>query len=347
MNKESRPPALDALTLTRLYSVLASQNERDEDPGRTKLLDSLAILRTQFPEVSQHIADGDLQKAAELVNGDLRLIEYLQMLERSSLGTPAGKQARRAAPARVVDDILARSDAIRDGHHEPPLRNGPGSRRGSDPSAAKPATDKTTVTPEHPQVAEHAQPWDGMEGTERHSACLTAARAGNQAGLSVLVAELTPLVWHVARGRGLDRSTAEDVVQTVWLALIGHLDRLAQPRALVGWLITTTRREALRVWNTRSDSAIEEPQIDTSSATTDSQPEDLTLQQERDKKLWAAFNRLPQRCQELLRLTVLAGRAEYRAVAEALHMPHGSIGPTRGRCLTALRALLEEEGESR
>jgi DNA-directed RNA polymerase specialized sigma24 family protein len=66
-------------------------------------------------------------------------------------------------------------------------------------------------------------------------------------------------------------------------------------------------------------------------------------QNERDRRLWAAFRQLPPNCQELLRLTVLAGRAEYAAVAEALHMPRGSIGPTRGRCIKKLRELLERD----
>jgi hypothetical protein len=52
---------------------------------------------------------------------------------------------------------------------------------------------------------------------------------------------------------------------------------------------------------------------------------------------------MSRRCQELLRLTVLAGRAEYRAVAEALSMPRGSIGPTRGRCLNQLKSRLEQD----
>jgi DNA-directed RNA polymerase specialized sigma24 family protein len=68
-------------------------------------------------------------------------------------------------------------------------------------------------------------------------------------------------------------------------------------------------------------------------------PEAEVLRDERDRKLWSAFRRLPARCQELLRLTVLAGRAEYRIVAERMGMPHGSIGPTRGRCLNSLRDL--------
>ena len=80
--------------------------------------------------------------------------------------------------------------------------------------------------------------------------------------------------------------------------------------------------------------------------TTDPSPEHEVLRTERDRTLWSAFHKLTQRCQELLRLTVLAGRAEYRAVAEALHMPHGSIGPTRGRCLNNLRSLYNGDSGS-
>src|SRR5256885_7642912 len=96
------------------------------------------------------------------------------------------------------------------------------------------------------RTASISPPWEGLEGRDRHAACRVAAKAGDRAALDVLVAELTLLVWHVARGNGLDQTTAEDVVQTVWLALLKHLDRLTEPRALVGWLITTTRREANR-----------------------------------------------------------------------------------------------------
>src|SRR2546430_14095499 len=96
------------------------------------------------------------------------------------------------------------------------------------------------------RTANMSPPWEGLEGRERHAACLVAARAGDRKALDVLVAELTPLVWHVARGNGLDRTTAEDGVQTVWLALLRHLDRLDEPKALGGWLITTARREGNR-----------------------------------------------------------------------------------------------------
>ncbi|MGQ0839333.1 RNA polymerase sigma factor [Actinokineospora sp.] len=184
-------------------------------------------------------------------------------------------------------------------------------------------------------------PWDGLEGSERHAACMIAGRDGDRRALDVLVAELTPLVWHVARGTGLDRTTAEDVVQTVWLALLRHLDRLDEPRALVGWLITTTRREANRTRQRGSAQVELAPEVAEHVLSSEPMPEAEALRDERDRQLWSAFHKLPQRCQQLLRLTVLAGRAEYRTVAETMRMPHGSIGPTRGRCLNSLRALYD------
>lgn len=196
------------------------------------------------------------------------------------------------------------------------------------------------------QTTGAVKPWAGLEGRDRHAACMVAARDGDREAFDALIADLAPLVWHVARGNGLDRTSAEDVVQTVWLTLLRHLDRLAEPRALAGWLITTTRREANRVQQRASGQVELSPEVVERTPTTDPSPEHEVLRDERNRQLWAAFHRLSQRCQELLRLTVLAGRAEYRAVAEALHMPHGSIGPTRGRCLNNLRSLYNGDSGS-
>ncbi|QFZ24769.1 RNA polymerase sigma factor [Saccharothrix syringae] len=178
---------------------------------------------------------------------------------------------------------------------------------------------------------------------DRQAALVIAAKAGSREALDALITELTPLVWHIARGNGLDRTTAEDVVQTVWLSLLRHLDRLQEPRAVAGWLIVATRRESQRAWRELNG----RPALSTDSALDmpDDRwlPETEALRDDRDRRLWQAFGRMTRKCQELLRLTVLAGRAEYRAVAEALSMPRGSIGPTRGRCLNTLRQHLAEE----
>src|SRR5581483_7841938 len=76
---------------------------------------------------------------------------------------------------------------------------------------------------------------------------LGAARQGSEDALGQIVTELSPLLWQVARAAGLGAGDAEDVLQTVWLRLVAHLDAIHDSAALVGWLVTTTHREAWRV----------------------------------------------------------------------------------------------------
>lgn len=194
------------------------------------------------------------------------------------------------------------------------------------------------------RIAEADPPWEGLHGPELFEACLQAIRAGNRRAMNRLVSELTPLVWNVARGQGLDPHTAEDVVQSVWLALFSHLDQVREPKALAGWLVTTARNEAQRVNGRKRPALPLTDEIAEAMPSTQPAPEAVVLRGERDRRIWRAFGELPQRCQEILRLTVLAGRAEYRVVADVLRMPRGSIGPNRSRCLKALRELLDSEG---
>jgi len=187
-------------------------------------------------------------------------------------------------------------------------------------------------------------PWWELTGYPRHAACLIAARLGDREALNALVVDLNPLVWSVARRQGLDATVAEDVVQTVWMTLLRKLHTLTEPQAVASWLITTTRREASR--NRNVTDRVEPLDDDASERllSADGLPEEEALRTDRNRALWRAFNRLPQRCQDLLRMTVLAGRAEYDQVAKYMGMPRGSIGPTRGRCISTLRDYLNNEG---
>ena len=63
--------------------------------------------------------------------------------------------------------------------------------------------------------------------------------------------------------------------------------------------------------------------------------------------LWRHVSGLSERCRYLLRVIAFAERPDYAAIADALGMPVGSIGPTRGRCLAKLRVALGQAGGTR
>jgi RNA polymerase sigma factor (sigma-70 family) len=179
---------------------------------------------------------------------------------------------------------------------------------------------------------------DAPTRTERLSAALERARAGDSAGLDEIVRELTPLLWHVARSQGVERADVADVVQHSWLELVSRLDGIRSPSALTAWLVTTTKREAWRL-NRRRQTPIDPSTLhDVEAEVPD--PASGLIEDERDRVLWRAFHQLGDRCRELLRVIAMVERPDYAVVGEALGMPHGSIGPTRGRCLAKLRALL-------
>jgi RNA polymerase sigma factor (sigma-70 family) len=169
---------------------------------------------------------------------------------------------------------------------------------------------------------------------------LERARAGDRAALDTLVRELNPLLWHVARGQGLDVEAAADTVQTAWLAFVRRLDTIHTPQALMAWLVTTTRREAWR--QRRREGAPVEPDTEAVEAAP-APPADVAdrlLTEERDRALWRAVQGVSERCRRLLRVVAMVDRPDYDEVARAMGMPRGSVGPTRGRCLAKVRELL-------
>ncbi len=158
---------------------------------------------------------------------------------------------------------------------------------------------------------------------------VAAAAAGDQGAWDTLVERYTALLWSMA--------DAADVVQTTWLRLVEHLDRITDPERLPGWLATTARREAQRVarradWPRPGDDFAV---IADGGAALD----DRLLRDERDAALWAALALLDEACQRLLRVLIADPAPSYADVAVVFGMKIGSIGPTRQRCLAKLRRL--------
>lgn len=182
--------------------------------------------------------------------------------------------------------------------------------------------------------------------TTRAAALFSAFRGGDDTAMGELVALVTPILWHAVRAQRLDRQSAEDVIQTVWLALVRSADSITEPQAVVQWLIVSARRESWRVVkrNDRADPTDFDADDDLLTHVRET-PEDLVLRNDTDSRLWQHILNLSERCRALLRVIAFADRPDYAAVAEALGMPIGSIGPTRGRCLAKLRQLLAADPE--
>jgi RNA polymerase sigma factor (sigma-70 family) len=193
-----------------------------------------------------------------------------------------------------------------------------------------------------------AAPASRPDRSARIAVLVSAARDGSEDALGQIVTELSPLLWQVARAAGLSPSDAEDVLQTVWMRLLAHLDGIRTPVALTSWLVVTTKREA---WRARAAGRRQLPADQEWLAALPDQEagsEERAITGDERRALWAAIGRLSPRCQALLRIIAFAPRPDYQVVAAELGMPVGSIGPTRGRCLAKLRALLDEsEGSPR
>ena len=172
-------------------------------------------------------------------------------------------------------------------------------------------------------------------------------RAGDAQGLDDMVRCLSPVLWHVVRAHGLDTEPAQDVVQTTWLTFVRRHDSITEPQAVAAWLTTTARREAWRVTKTLAKSrAVADVVLDW-ELPTESSAESDAVEADECARLWACVRQLSERCQRLMRMVAFDDRPDYRGLAAQMEMPVGSIGPTRGRCLAKLKALLADETQEK
>ncbi|HWB71199.1 MAG TPA: sigma-70 family RNA polymerase sigma factor [Egibacteraceae bacterium] len=180
-----------------------------------------------------------------------------------------------------------------------------------------------------------------METPEQVAAAVRAAASGDDQAWDALVERFNGLVWSVARGHRLSSTDAADVVQTTWLRLVEHLDRLRQPQQVGAWLATTARRESLRVLRLATREQPRDEQVEFAADAPEDSPELVALAHERSALLWRSLEELSPRCRRLLRVLMADPAPSYEEVSAALDMPVGSIGPTRGRCLDCLRRRLQ------
>ena len=89
------------------------------------------------------------------------------------------------------------------------------------------------------EVPSYTHAMDGAPG-----ALVRRAAAGDKAAWGPLVERYKSLVWSIARSYRLSGEDASDVVQTTWLRLVEHLDRIRDPDA-VGFLVGDHRPQRM------------------------------------------------------------------------------------------------------
>jgi RNA polymerase sigma factor (sigma-70 family) len=170
-----------------------------------------------------------------------------------------------------------------------------------------------------------------------HDSLILLCRAGDERAWRRLVDSYAGLVYAIARASRLPDDVCDDVAQATFAALSSNIHRLSDDRVLASWLRTTASRfcwrASKRVRSARALPAAHEPA---------STPDDPTLDRlEMHLRVRIALDELGGRCKELLTALYLApDGAAYEQIGERLGMPHGSIGPTRRRCLAKLAELL-------
>jgi RNA polymerase sigma factor (sigma-70 family) len=178
-------------------------------------------------------------------------------------------------------------------------------------------------------------------------------RQGEQAAWAVLVRRFQRLVYTVPRTAGLPEEQAADVFQFSFQRLHQNLHRLEDPSRVRAWLVTTAKRETLRLLSENRRYASSAPagasaddgdDIDPLAALPDPAPlQDAQLDAlQQQHRLRAAVDKLDPAARQLVELLFLEEEPlPYAEIARRLQMPEGSIGPTRARCLAKLRKLLE------
>lgn len=174
-------------------------------------------------------------------------------------------------------------------------------------------------------------------------ALLHRARSGDDRAWERLHDRFTPTLRGIARSYRLSPSDVDDVVQTTWLRLFDHIDRLRDPAAVPGWLTTTARRECLRLLQFPvREYLTADPDLGGHDESAD--PASELLAAELRAVLQRAVATLPKRHGQLMTLLVAQPTMDYEQLSRTLTMPIGSIGPIRARSMARLRRHRELRG---
>lgn len=184
--------------------------------------------------------------------------------------------------------------------------------------------------------------------------CSSAVAPGDDADLLLRASEGDPLAWDeimrrygklvsaTVRSYQMQDADALDAVQMTWLRLAENAHQVRFPERLAGWLITTARRECLRILRRATLAPnLAPPALDT-VADPSMGPEQRVIAADTTRTLWNIVAELPPRWQALLQELFTDHPRPYAEVARTAGIPLGGIGPTRARALRQLRGKIND-----
>jgi len=179
-------------------------------------------------------------------------------------------------------------------------------------------------------------------------ALLEACQHGDQDAWNALVDRYSALIYSIPLKHGLSEQDAADVFQSVCVTLLEKMGSIRDPRGLPAWIITTTTRQCWAVMRQhhrevgRLAGGPEAAEVDLPDP--DPLPDEELVSLERQHVVRAAVARLSSNCRVLVEALFSDDPLSYHELAEVLGVPLNSLGPTRSRCLSKLKRLLDDAG---
>ena len=154
-----------------------------------------------------------------------------------------------------------------------------------------------------------------------------------------LVNRLKGVAWKVIYSYDLSEEDRNDAFASTFFRLHERLATVREPEKLPGWVATTARNEANTVSRRRAKLV---PMAELPLRTVDHGDHGEGLESDELRTaLYAAFSSLSPEHQALMRMLSADPPIGYDEISRVLNLPHGSIGPTRARCLQRLRTSPE------
>lgn len=167
------------------------------------------------------------------------------------------------------------------------------------------------------------------------AACLD----GDEQAWATLLERYQRLMYTIPLRFGYSKAIADEIYQEACLVMLEKLHTLQNRTQLRTWLVTVTRRACIQRWRNRK---LEEEELSHLEPAKQAHIEEQLSRIEEQFLMQTALAQLSPRCQQLLQALFLHDPPmSYEKVTELLGISHGSIGPTRSRCLDKLRREVE------